>query len=200
MVSKTHYKNRSNTSRTTKAIASKALREVNKLKKFSEIKELTTTSLARSTSSTTFTFANVLNIPEGTGNHERIGDKIKVSSFHYKIKAPVVNTNIRFIVVQTRGDKAQIPLIADVLETSTTESFPEWDSRKNVKILLDRNFIVSTDKNSLTISGRVSVPRMTIFEEGNAVPEDGGIYYCLFSDDATGAGLDVYTRVFYHDN
>lgn len=148
--------------------------------------------------------------PQGDGDGERIGDKIKVNSVHMKLQlnanAAAVDTLVRIIIfwekenglISSKYDLIHNAGVAalDILAPYNKQNRPDWT------LLSDRVYNLSTNKaqtHTAVINKYVS--KHTTFQPATIVPEDMVLKVLYFTNLTTNIPtLYAQTRIFYVDN
>ncbi len=171
----------------------------------------------------------VLNvIPQGTGEAQRIGDKVDLSSIqldYWIVAKPSVatltlpNSLVRFIVAWFPGvgeGTASDIDIRNVLEASNAQSFYKRNGQVNYKVLHDKTYefeyglIATTPGVSAPLAGsshhhRVLLPlkkHATYSDAAGTVVKGTLVYYCFSTPDTAGnisGQVTVKSRLTYED-
>lgn len=189
----------------TRAIASRALRVARSVtKKIEYDHKITAGSGAVSTTGTVFPLHL---IPQGTGDSERIGDKITVRNIlgrvSFIMNSSATNTLFRFIIFQ---DKQQVgdtsPGISDVLATSSTLSSLNTNAAGRFKVIKNWFFQMDSVKGATkTIQFYKKVNTNLRFNGTlNSDIQKNGLYVLLLSDQGTNTPTVYYNfKIGYAD-
>lgn len=168
--------------------AKKALRKVNIMNKATELK-FVDLSFSRITDMPATGFLTILNtVPIGTGDNNRIGDKIFCKSVQIRFELNRGNQDsiIRMIVIR---DKANTVLNSDVLEYSgNDDAFVPLnpyrrDTKYDYKVLMDKRFIVSNvERNIYFKSYNIKLNCLTQFATASNIIEHNAIKILFFTD------------------
>lgn len=154
------------------------------------------------------------NIPQGTGNTQRIGNDINAThlELQYDITQADAFNRVRVIVFQWALDDATaVPTINDILFVGATNYFNalyNFDNRDKYKILHDRRYLL--ENTSVGISSvpksspiyKLKIPhKQILFNGSGATTGRFMIYQLLCSDSASVPNPNVVTniRLIYRD-
>jgi len=133
--------------------------------------------------------------PQGTTDFQRIGDKITIKRFRFRLQlyrnqvaagVGVQSPNaVRFIMFQWKPNS--VPVITDVLQGSSIYSFYNWDNKSEYKVLLDRTAAFSQNGNAESWIKKTLYKMNTFmaFQNGSATISTNIIYYMLLNDNGS---------------
>ena len=149
-------------------------------------------------------------------SNRREGDMIYAKSltirYHVKWTDNDLEAILRVLVVQKMGHTTAKPTIAagaetDVLENITLQTLavPQWQNRKQWKILMDEIYVGDpTHLENIVVKRYLKLKHKIYYNSSNALAGDmlGNIYIMFFSDQGTAANapqVDLITRLVYKD-
>lgn len=155
------------------------------------------------------------NILEGTGNIERIGQKIEISSLQLRgtiTRADSFNL-VRFIVFQwMQDDNAYPPAITDILDPVPVTSSDllgiyapyNYNNSSNFRVLKDRLFTLNNQDRDVTyfkMKFKKFSRRKLTYDNATSDPTRGSLYMLAISDsDAiTHPRLSIWSRLYFKD-
>ncbi len=131
-------------------IGSKIFKDVERLKNLInvEFKSHDHNSVVKPT--TTGHISHVTSIAQGDTSATRDGNQVRIKSWqscvNYKLHASATFTEVRFIWFIEKRVEGALPLTTDVLTSATITSFRDLESRRNLIILKDKVFFLTTDR------------------------------------------------------
>lgn len=183
----------------------------NSEKKYLDIALQSTSVSLTPTTSGYFTYTA---LSQGSGDTQRIGDSINVTSLHvkgYTTRADTTNI-VRLIVFLWKPLSSDIaPLAGSVIDSSTwsadpTQAYYNVDRRRKprqYKVLYDKTWYLDSDHTIIPFSFNY-MPKTPIkinFASGSSTASDNQIYFQMMSDSAAASHpiLLFSSRIYYTD-
>lgn len=156
---------------------------------------------------TTASITNILSPAQGTGDDDRIGDRVNAKSLFIRLSitpnATAGMNFLRFIVLRDKQGNGAAPSAANVLSASTDYQSPiNEDYGQRFKVLFDRTYTVDNDANGAQVD---KIYRKLNFrtvwpDEGSTWPNTNSLLVFMISDQATnGPTVQYYARVRFTD-
>lgn len=140
---------------------------------------------------------------EGTGQDERIGDKIYLNSLRLKVAllknaSQTVDAVVRLMVLQWNQPDGSAPTLADMFSSASAAYYGEVENNlllNQGKVLYDKRFVIGAtagDQNtkvaSISLFGK-KLQRRTIMFDSSVVTK-GQLYFIAFSNIANGTNTE----------
>lgn len=160
--------------------------------------------------STTWSISNLVAIDQGTGNNNRIGNKILAKAMFYRMtivqNASAVATIVRYIFLQdTANPNGSLPSATDFIQNLADVNSPLSSTLSDRWIILRDNTVclsnsgdkVFYEKRYLKINDHINYTGGT----GNSSFDKGSIYLVRISNESTNTPtFAADTRLTYYDN
>jgi len=157
---------------------------------------------------------NLLLLTRGTGDSERIGDKIALTKFHisfFTIQSSGYIANVRILIVKDKSPKGTPLTVANVWNSSTPHPYEDFKQahRSRFSILFDKTFKLrgyystQTDTNMFTVQRTFKKPLEIDYSLGNAGNgadiEKNGLRLFILNDAGVLGQATVYSSsTFYY--
>lgn len=136
------------------------------------------------------TFMTDLEPAQGTGEHDRIGHKIKIKSFQMRGRINTNSTNTDTVRLILAYDSDSVNDISDYLKTTKTYAIPRKDKDSTLRILYDKVFnmdVVQRKQQQFSIN-----KKLNILYDANKVDKGDFVLYVLGTlTNASGLGAVV---------
>lgn len=142
---------------------------------------------------TTATFTKIFKPARGTGDSDRIGDEVNITSIYLGLtldrhSAPTtVSEHVRMLIFEWK-DPSSTPTLATLLQSLAYAVTSTWnhDFRKSYRIIWDQTFTLDKNKESYRV-GRflTKKPFRYNFNASSTDGADSQLYFCYFSDNST---------------
>jgi len=180
-------------------------RRVKKLMPRLEWKSIDTTQVP-TTITTTAAVTNVAAIAQGTGESQRVGDKVTLRSWVWRMAVTpnaTAGTNfLRMILIRDKQGNGSAPAIADILQSATNFNSPlNNDSGQRLKVLFDRTYTVDTDATGAQTDKMYRKFKILAeYSAAGTIPITNSLYLVQISDQAVnGPSVEWYSRVRFTD-
>lgn len=152
------------------------------------------------------TVTNISPIAVGTGESGRIGDKVTLRSWIFRIGVTPNSTAgvnfLRVLLVRDKQGNNAAPASTDILQSASNYNSPlNNDNGQRFKILFDRTYTVDTDANGAQVD-KMYRKFKTLAEFGaTTIATTNSLYLLQVSDQVTnGPSVEWYSRVRYTDS
>lgn len=191
-------------------------RAIKALKKMREIKATsyaTTGLVAMTMNGTTTGHIHItgtgINAPTvGTGDTNRIGDEIRLSSLVAKLNTygPVVNTKFRIVIAWSKHPgmiATSVLQSANMVNNYSTIALRNFDKRKHIKVLYDKVFQVNQghiETRTHNIYLRLGKRRVQYSAGGTTINEGELHMFLIMDDSGQTVNYSLTTRLNFYDD
>lgn len=158
------------------------------------------------TVTTTATVNGIFTLPVGTGDSQRVGNRVWMKSFFLRLAVTPNATAglnfLRFIVFKDRQCNGSAPAASDLLTSSTNYLSPLlMDNNMRFKILFDRIYTVDSDATGAQVDKVYRKLKFPVeFQDTTSAAISNGLFILMISDQATnGPTVSYQSRLKYTD-
>lgn len=188
------------TASTAYKLGSMAMRALN-----SEVHVLDT--VVSQNTSTTPAVTHLTACSQGDTDSSRTGDRIKIHGLHINgtitMNSTLTEQRVRVCIMKGNHEQGLAPSGAFVFGSSTPPitAHKDYDNRFETKIIYDRIFQLTSDRNQITFRKNFKVGSHVQFDNGSTTARDGGYYLMVWADDNTNTAFYGFNiRVRFVDN